>query len=181
MVDLQFTGSLANFSYSKYSDVDLHVLVSYRDVDTNQILVENYFMAKKSLWNLKHDIEINDYPVEIYVQDSDGDAVSSGVYSVLYDKWLRSPTTEKLTYDSEEVKLKVKSLATEVDNIILQNSIELADKFWAKLKRMRSEGLHAGGEYSSSNLAFKALRRSGYLDRLSEFEDTYYDKSHSIS
>ena len=36
--DVVLTGSLANYNWSKYSDVDLHVLVDFRDVDENEKL-----------------------------------------------------------------------------------------------------------------------------------------------
>lgn len=180
LIDLQFTGSLANFSFSIYSDIDLHLIVDYSAVDENSQLVEDYFMAKKNLWNIKHDIEIFGYPVEIYVQDLNGNAVSSGVYSIMKDEWIQEPSPGHFDFDSEEVLIKVKSLMSEIDNAIDQNSIELADKFWDKLKRLRQEGLREDGEYSTGNLAMKLLRRNGYLDKLSSFEDQLYDKQLSI-
>ena len=33
--DVTFTGSLANYNWTKYSDVDLHILVDYKKVDDN--------------------------------------------------------------------------------------------------------------------------------------------------
>ena len=31
--DITFTGSLANFNYTKFSDIDLHLLVDYSKID----------------------------------------------------------------------------------------------------------------------------------------------------
>ena len=50
-----------------------------------------YFLAKKSLWNDKHDIVIYNRPVELYIQDVKDPHVSTGVYSLLNKKWLIEP------------------------------------------------------------------------------------------
>ncbi len=50
----------------------------------------------------------------------------------------------------------------------------------AKIKKMRQSGLDREGEYSYENIAFKVLRRSGYLERLSDLETKAYDKSLSL-
>ena len=31
--DITFTGSLANFNYTKFSDIDLHILVDFKKID----------------------------------------------------------------------------------------------------------------------------------------------------
>ena len=45
--DITLTGSLSNYNWSKFSDVDLHILVSYDEIDDNRDLVTEYLMAKK--------------------------------------------------------------------------------------------------------------------------------------
>ena len=47
--DIILTGSLANYNWSKFSDVDLHILVNFEDVDENTELVKEYFNSKKNL------------------------------------------------------------------------------------------------------------------------------------
>ena len=63
--DITLTGSLANYNWSRFSDVDLHILLKFKDVDENENLVKEYFMSKKNLWNEKHDITIKNYDVEM--------------------------------------------------------------------------------------------------------------------
>ena len=46
---------------------------------------------------------------------------------------------------------------------------------------MRSSGLKDEGIYSIENLAFKILRNSGYLEKLSNFRHLSYDKKMSYS
>jgi hypothetical protein len=46
-----------------------------------------------------------------------------------------------------------------------------------KIKKMRQTGLDREGEYSFENISFKVLRRTTYLDKLSDIETKAYDKS----
>ena len=48
--DIQFTGSLANFNWSSYSDIDLHLLIDFAKIDENEDLVRQYLNTKKNLW-----------------------------------------------------------------------------------------------------------------------------------
>ena len=45
------------------------------------------------------------------------------------------------------------------------------EKSFNKIKKMRQTGLDREGEYSYENISFKVLRRTMYLDKLSEIED----------
>ena len=49
--DIILTGSLANFNWSKFSDVDLHILLDFGEVDENEELVRSYFNSKKKSIN----------------------------------------------------------------------------------------------------------------------------------
>ena len=49
--DITFTGSLANYNWTRYSDIDLHMLVDFSKIDDNIELVREFFNAKTSLWN----------------------------------------------------------------------------------------------------------------------------------
>ena len=81
--DIILTGSLANFNWSKFSDFDVHVVLRFKDVDERVEFVSNYFNSKKKIWNNEHDnLKIYGFPVEMYVQDSEEDHTSSGIYSL---------------------------------------------------------------------------------------------------
>ena len=45
--DVTFTGSMANFHYGEKSDIDLHVIVDYKEIDDNVELVKKMLRAKK--------------------------------------------------------------------------------------------------------------------------------------
>jgi len=182
--DIILTGSLANFNWSKFSDVDLHILVDFGEVDENEELVKEYFNSKKNLWNEKHDITIKGYDVELYMQDTEEPHVSSGVYSILWGGWVVQPDATKKEIDSKKVEQKVNNIIDSIYDIYYMYKNEEYDKtirmiknMKEKIKKMRQTGLDREGEYSFENIAFKVLRRTMYLDKLSEIETKAYDKS----
>lgn len=182
--DVILTGSLANFNWSKFSDVDLHILINFDEVDENEELVKEYLNSKKNLWNETHDITIKGYDVELYMQDTEEPHVSSGVYSILWDGWVVRPDSTKKEIDSKKVEQKVNSIIDSVEEIYFMyksgeydKTIRMIKNLKDKIKKMRQTGLDREGEYSFENISFKVLRRTMYLDKLSDIETKSYDKS----
>jgi predicted nucleotidyltransferase len=188
IADIIVTGSLANYNWSAYSDIDLHIVVNYSDVDENFDLVKDFFNAVKSLWNRKHNVKIFDYDVEIYVQDADEKHVSTGIYSVLFNRWNIEATRERSTnIDLDNVKIKVASFVDQTDraeHLFQEGNFDdayvSAKYLKERIARMRQSGLAKGGQYSVENLAFKILRRSGYIGKLITIRTDAYDKINSI-
>ena len=58
--------------------------------------------------------------------------------------------------------------------------LNLIQKVKEKLKKFRKCGLEDGGEFSYENLAFKFLRRNGYLKKLSDLKNKVTDESLSL-
>ena len=82
--DIVLTGSLANYNWSeKYSDYDLHILINFKDVDDNVVLVKKFVDSAKNIWNKDHDIRIKGYEVEVYIQDISEPHKSTGIFSLL--------------------------------------------------------------------------------------------------
>ena len=185
--DITFTGSLAALNYSKFSDVDLHILVDFSDVDDKTELVREYFNAMKSVWNRLHDIEIKGYEVEVYVQDINDPHEAQGLYSILNNEWIKFPTPERSNFDKDNVKKKAASLMDQIDRVtklIDEKKYEeaelYAEKLKVKIRKMRKTGLETIGAYSVENLAFKVLRRNDYLEKLSNAKREAYDSLHSL-
>jgi len=185
--DITFTGSLANFTWSQFSDIDLHLIVDFGEIDKNMDLVKNWLDQARSVWNSNHDIEIGGHEVEIYVQNESESHVSTGVYSVFGDHWLTKPDKDKPTVNWKEVQEKTASLMNEIDEVSVkftagdhQSALDYADRLKEKIRKFRKGGLEKGGEFSVENIAFKSLRRNGYLEKLSNLKDSAYDKTMSI-
>lgn len=193
--DIILTGSLANYNWSKYSDLDVHILIDFKDVDEKIELVSNYLSAKKKIWNEKHeDIKIYGFPVEMYVQDINEEHVSSGIYSLEKNEWLIKPKKE----DFESIQINKPFISKKVHEIVekIDKFSELVNKYdddyhleklsnrvknlFDKIKGARKEGLKTSGEYSSFNIIFKVLRRNGYLEKLYDLKTKTYDKIKSL-
>lgn len=185
--DIIFTGSLANYNWSKFSDIDLHIMIDFNDVHINKSFVKNYVDAKKNLWNKEHNIKIYGFDVEIYIQDINEEHSSTGIYSIVNNQWKIKPEKQFVHINKNQVKMKASNLMSVIDSIIEDSEFEslkgITNKihiFKQKLRRFRKCGLEKGGEYSIENLAFKTLRRNGYLDKLKDFELKFYDKRLSL-
>ena len=179
--DITMTGSLANYNWSKFSDIDLHILFNFQDTLEQEELFKDLFSLKKTVFNSTHDIEVKDYEVELYVQDSSEPHYSTGVYSVLFDKWVEQPEKSNFEIDKEVLLDKVECWMEKIDTLLDeeekdQSILQKISNLQEKLKKFRSEGLEEKGEYSYENLAFKFLRRNGYIQKLFDFKNNMIDK-----
>jgi len=184
--DVTFTGSLANYNWSRFSDIDLHLIIDFSEMDANTKLVKQWLDEVRINWNRTHKIEIAGHEVEIYIQDKYEPHISSGVYSVLNDDWIVTPSLQNPTVKWEEVQEKAANIMDDIDGIEemmgtdLETALQYADATREKLKNFRKSGLDRGGEFSLENLSFKALRRNGYLEKLSKIKTDSYDQSMSL-
>lgn len=197
--DVIMTGSLANFNWNEeFSDIDLHVLLDYSDVDENTEFVKQYFMSQKNLWNNEHqDLKIFGFPIEVYVQDINEKHDSSGVYSLDRDKWLREPDRDVLAsskVNKEFIRNKVSDYVNKIDKLLyiykkakndeykLRKLSEKVEKLWDEIKNNRKHGFEKSGgkEINNLNIVFKTLRRLGYLDKLYDLKTKTYDKLMSL-
>jgi predicted nucleotidyltransferase len=102
ITDIIMIGSLVNYNWSKYSDIDLHIVVNFNQFPENsKDLYLEFFDLKKVIFNQKHNIKMFGYDVECFVQKEDETTFSSGIYSILYDMWMNEP--KKLNKETIEV------------------------------------------------------------------------------
>ena len=185
--DILFVGSLANYNWSKFSDIDLHIVIDFSQLDGDQEQTKKNLDNQTKLWNLKHNINIHKYPVEIYIQDTKEKLESSAIYSIPHDKWIAKPTKEKFKLDKPLIKRKVQKLFDKLNDIKQdytndqnQKVIDKVGDLKDHIKKMRKSGLESGGEYSTENLVFKVLRRTSFMEILSTYKDKAYDKIISL-
>jgi DNA-binding Lrp family transcriptional regulator len=182
--DIILTGSLANYNWSeKYSDYDLHILIDFTNVNDAVELVKKYVDSAKSIWNKEHDIKIKGYEVEVYIQDVSEPHKSTGVFSLLNNKWNVKPEEFDFEPDEDMIAEKGKSVMMMVDELEEQVDedkydafMEKVQKVWEKVKNYRKSGLESeGGELSMGNLVFKFLRRNGYIGKIIDLKRKSYD------
>lgn len=187
--DITLTGSIANYTWSNYSDVDLHIIVDFLGVDANRALVKSFFDNARMRWNDTHNIRIRGYDVEIYVEDSREIHKSSGIYSVLNDKWIKKPKKYQKEINFEAARRKADDLEFQVNivsNLVNAGKHEKAlqniERLKQKIRNMRRAGLESRQqEFSIENIAFKILRRNGILELLSDLKTKTYDSLMNIN
>ncbi|MDA7491829.1 hypothetical protein N8447_00400 [bacterium] len=179
--DVTLTGSLSNFNWSEFSDVDLHILTDFEDKDP---LLKKYLDSRRIIWNSLRSVTTKGFDVEIYVQDNNEPHFASGVYSVLYNEWIVEPKQEEVTIDSKKILSKAKNWMSQIDKIENNSKrvdpeevLKDIDRFKSKIKKYRGSGLEDKGEYSYENLTFKFLRRNEYLKKLNDVRNSLIDKN----
>ena len=162
--DYTITGSNANFTWTEYSDLDLHLIIPGTPSDEQREL----FNAKKALWAEQHDITIKGLPVECYVQGEDEPHHSTGVYSLVKGKWLVEPKKVKPQIDDASIEAKKDSMLAQIEHALLSKDITKLRAVKDKITQMRKAGLARAGEWSVENLVFKILRNLGLIDQIAE-------------
>lgn len=195
--DIILTGSICNYNWNQYSDIDLHILIDYSEVDENKDLVTQFFTSIKNEWNDNHiNLSMYGHTVELYVQDINEPFVANGIYSLEKNKWIKFPDKDEVKNidgDADEIKNKAAMLMTIIDNmgkklIISQNDehklsllLQKINSFITRIKRMRKKGLESNeSEMSINNLVYKLMRQEGYIDKLYKLKYETYDKINSL-
>lgn len=164
VIDYTITGSNANFTWTNYSDLDLHLIIPGTPSQEQREL----FNAKKALWAEQHDITIKGLPVECYVQGEDEPHHSTGVYSLSRDQWLVAPKKVKPSLDDSAIEAKKDATLTQIEQALLSRDLDKLRSVKDKITQMRKAGLERAGEWSVENLVFKILRNLGLIDQITE-------------
>jgi len=172
IIDVTISGSNAAYTYTPHSDIDLHLIA--RTTDMNNEVYKEFFNLKKNAYNNAHDIKIRGIEVEVYVQIEGEPHASSGVYSVMHQKWKSIPRKVKATVDDDIVSSKVDNLSGLATAAIKADDIDAIENVKERIYSMRRAGLEEYGEFSPENLAFKILRTHGVIDDL---RDAYNDST----
>jgi len=186
--DLRLTGSLANYNWSKYSDIDLHIVVDFSKLDENKELVKAFFDNARIRWNNNHNIKIHGYEVELYVEDVNEEHKSSGIYSISDEKWIENPDPASIDIQIQLARKKSDDIATRINLIqyIMDrgrfgSAMKAIETIKRKIRNMRRAGLEGPDqEFSAENIAFKILRREEMLQKLDDMKYDAYDRYMSM-
>ena len=192
--DIILTGSLAGYTWTKYSDIDIHIIYDFDKIYTDKHLVKDYFENKRLLWNEQHnELTIYGFQVEIYVEDVDAPATEHSRYSLNKNKWLKEPSpitkNERINknYITRETKKIIatidqleKELKKETDSYKIGVISQKAKSLLSRLRDERKEGIKKRGELCEENIIYKILRNMSYLKKLRDILNLSYDKKNSI-
>lgn len=179
--DIYFVGSNASYNYTEFSDIDIHIIIS-KNSDLK------LYDAYRKVFNLKYNIKIKGYPVQIYIEKENNISKKyNGIYSIYNNDWIKKPIKENIIIDEIEFKRvlkeytnKYKDLLKKLKNEPLKSSINMINKFWDDIYKLRKEGLNRSGEFDINNLVFKEIRNKGYLNKLNDIEIKLLNKKMTL-
>lgn len=177
--DILFLGGNAGYNYTRYSDIDLHIVVDIEKAVECPDLASELYESKKQLWKLTHNAKIYGHDIEPYVEDvGKKRRKNQGVYSIKYNKWLVIPGKFTGELDKDLLETKVRDMMRSIDSAISNTTNEdVLKHLLSKIRDMRNAGLDKSGEFSIENLAFKELRNKGYIDKLADHIIKLQDKT----
>lgn len=165
--DVLMLGGNAGYNYTKYSDIDVHLVVDPKYIpDCDPEMMDEYYEDKKMLWTLTHDVKVYGSDLEPYIeQPGKKRRKSQGVYSVLKNRWIQKPQQAK-EVDEDEVEKKANNFKRRIDSLLRSDNGVGMKAILKKLSNLRNESLDKYGEYGFDNLVYKELRNSGYIDKV---------------
>jgi len=178
--DILLIGSITNYNWTPYSDIDLHISTDFSKLDMSKEDAQAMFDAIKTGWNSKHDIVMKNFDVELYVEDIGAEQVSASKYSVLRNEWIKEPKKESPNFNKSLIKKKYKEYSKKIDDLMDADSEKPLKDLLEKIYKFRQAGLDKGGELSEENIVFKILRARGKLDKLKDTISAIYDDKMSV-
>ena len=168
IVDVLLLGGNAGYNYTQYSDLDVHIVVDPKFIpDCNPDLLDQYYMDKKTLWELTHNVTIYGVKAEPYIERPKVTRKKSqGVYSLMKKTWIQKPERIEGEVEEKEIEKKVNNFKTRIDAFIKNENVEGLRELVKKLRDSRSVSLQKYGEYGFENMLFKELRNQGYIDKV---------------
>ena len=124
--DITLTGSSANYNWTDYSDIDLHLLLDFSNLKDPK-LSRDYFDSKKNEFNIKYDLKFQNQPIEVYVQDVNEPHAALGVYSLLNNSWIKTPNKENIDVPDFEIERKAQPLMSQIDSLLSDPSTSIQD------------------------------------------------------
>jgi len=187
--DVILTGSNASYNYTKDSDIDLHIIAETESLEDSAKLYPKIYKAYARIFGNKFEISFYGIPVEIYVETEADPVVSNGIYSIMYNQWIKEPKEEVVPeIDQDALKAAVKpwedeakALLKKLDDNMPEGEDEI-DDYIARLYELRQKGIYNtdGNEFSIENLTFKEIRNAGLLQKLKDLRNKIVAKKLSL-
>lgn len=177
--DIRITGSEANYNYTKDSDIDLHLVFDYSEINVDPDFLDDYFFSKRQIFNNQYAFTVKGVPVELSVENINSSLVATGVYSLYTDSWLRIPNNagmEVMDFNLDSYERIVNAIR----KIVASGDRERIQKLWKNIKALRKLSLKLQGEFGEGNLIFKRLRAEGFIGMVKDALDAAISRELSL-
>ena len=178
--DIIITGGNVNYTYTKDSDIDLHIVADFDSIECDREAAE-LFDTKRLLYKKQHDLKIQGIPVELYIEDHRTPGVTAGMFSLAQDRWLRKPNKVVPKYDQAELGRQVAFWTKILQHATMTGDLQTCRKALKLLRVYRKKGLATpAGEFSVPNLVYKSLRNDQVIDGMMRLINRLHDQDLSI-
>lgn len=167
IVDVRLVGSQCNYTYTQYSDLDVHIVTNFELLPATKEILQALYNALKTKFNNDYDITIKGIDVELYVEDIRSTAVSNGIYSIYQDKWIKFPEKPD-NIPQVDISHKVDRCKEYINKILNSEDSDRITNTINDIYLIRKDSLDKDGEYGEGNLLFKEIRNLGFLDALKD-------------
>lgn len=186
--DIILVGGNANYNYTSFSDIDVHLFIDKSKVipgvKADSEFLSDYLKDKKLLWTMTYPlVRIKGLPLEPYAQGLDETfPPGQGVFSLKNNKWLQKPVKEKHDWQHDKrLEHKVEEYIKMIDRVIEKKMpAEAMEAIKKKIVQGRRDGIKANGEFAFENLVFKELRNQAYLQKMTDYINTGFQKNLSL-
>lgn len=180
LVGVHLVGSNANYNYTQWSDIDVHLVFDMSNTEYSDLVYE-LMIAKKIIWNTTHEkAHVKGFPVEVYPEREGDELHSKGIYNLVKNDWVILPSKDSTKWDDAVVEAKYFFMKKEIHQIIHSGEENEINDMFNKIKRFRKSGLVKSGEMSVENLTYKALRNGGIINKLAMARLAAEDKKFTL-
>jgi predicted nucleotidyltransferase len=180
LIDILFLGSVANYNWSPTSDIDLHIVIDVASEKIAPDYARKFMDTLAAKWNNDHELEIKGHPVEVYLQDIGEINRTESSYSIIDNRWVTKPIPKKLTLDRIKIQQKYHEIKNRINTMVNTQDVTKLQALMKAIRNYREAGLSSGGEWSTENVVFKALRHTDMLTKLKDAINTIYDRQVSL-
>lgn len=179
---LIFTGSLTTYQYSPESDVDVSLFVNVEKFPdwsrAEMIGTMVQHVDGTTLPGTTHPMQAFVVPPDVKVEDLYRPGLRSG-YDLELDEWIVPPEKGRVHDVQKEMNLSYVHAMEQADKMarLLEFEPDKAVMFWHQIhKRRRRDQMAGKGDYSDSNITYKALANKGLFPLISEYSGEYIAK-----
>lgn len=181
IIDVYLMGSIANYNWTLDSDVDVHIIIDYNQLQIPLETTKEVVHTIASQWNNEHEVTVKGHKVEINFQNvREQKPHVTGIYSLKFGKWIRQPVHKNVQINKMLVQTKFKAMKKYVEAVISSGDREIMKQAKKYIDAFRQYGLDTVGEMSIENIVFKALRAKGLLTQLKDSIVQVYDKEMTV-
>lgn len=181
IIDIWLMGSIANYNWTADSDVDVHIIIDFSQLQMPHETASKVAKTAGAQWNSEHEVTVKGHKVEINIQSVKAEKpYVKGIYSLSKDTWIREPQHLNVNVDHSVIQAKYGGMQKYVETAIASGNREEMKKAKDFLDAFRQYGLDNGGELSTENIVYKILRSKGMIGKLKDAITATYDKEMSV-